>query len=825
MPISSKVEAARIPQQLLGELFVEKGLITPEELAQALAQQQTSDKRIGQILVEMGLVSRPDLGTMLAEQLGVELAKQEGFGAGLWSEIKRRHPRGRPDIEDNEAPELVGPLVEQELPLAAIDEPDVGGEAEPDELESFRQQLAFASTRLEEERTAHQGTQRLLEETRGELASRAEEIDDWRERAMRAEDSPENTKAAADLAELEATAAELRAELVAREQELAERIASEALVQSLSEQVEVLRVKSDEAWGLLEGAHTEARALDGTVTALRAELEAREGELAAGVEVRSQLAAEAGRLEDELNALRDQHSGSKDAVAALTAQVDELRAGGAEALRFVDEARAEAAALDATVAELRSELDKARDEGSQSHAAVTTLKEQLDIERASREELERKLLEARAEAAAFEATAGELREELSSRGDADVLEEQLTTVREEMARLEQVADKRKAKANELAQELRAAQDNAAGLTQLIAEHEQALARESESREALEAEAAELRRELPKAERARTGADGRPRGDGPPRTGLRAAEGEGEGAPGAGRGRAGAVRRRDGRARAGAEELPGREIAVGAAGRRAASRCSCPRGRVAHGPQVRPRLVEPLRVEAAESRRARAGARDRSRGDGSPGTGFRAGEDEVNELHGLLRASGNEPPPRAITRMSWPPPRTGRQAWSSWSHNASAPWPSEAEARAAVEAQLASLGASAEALDQRLQEECAAHVATRRELGRMEAELASLQPLTDKLAATETELAACAKLLEEVSAGLDSARERAERNYDSDRHVVLMPLEGVYSLAERPGPTPDVGTYEDVDGARFLVARIGRSPLPADNRRCAFLEVA
>ena len=53
----------------------------------------------------------------------------------------------------------------------------------------------------------------------------------------------------------------------------------------------------------------------------------------------------------------------------------------------------------------------------------------------------------------------------------------------------------------------------------------------------------------------------------------------------------------------------------------------------------------------------------------------------------------------------------------------------------------------------------------------------------------------------------------------------MPLEGVYALAERPGPSPDLGAYEDVDGVRFLVARIGRSPLPADQRRCAYLEVA
>ena len=35
----------------------------------------------------------------------------------------------------------------------------------------------------------------------------------------------------------------------------------------------------------------------------------------------------------------------------------------------------------------------------------------------------------------------------------------------------------------------------------------------------------------------------------------------------------------------------------------------------------------------------------------------------------------------------------------------------------------------------------------------------------------------------------------------------------------------VFAYEDIDGVRFLVTRIGRSPLPADTRRCAFLEVA
>ena len=65
--------------------------------------------------------------------------------------------------------------------------------------------------------------------------------------------------------------------------------------------------------------------LEAMVAELRAELDVRDGELAAGAEVQTQLAAEAGRLENELKALRDEHGGSKDAIAALTAQVDEVR--------------------------------------------------------------------------------------------------------------------------------------------------------------------------------------------------------------------------------------------------------------------------------------------------------------------------------------------------------------------------------------------------------------------------------------------------------------------------------------------------------------------
>jgi hypothetical protein len=102
--ITANVEAAQIPWRPLGELFVNRGLISPAELETALAEQAATGRRLGEILVEHGLVSGPDLTSALMDQLGVEISKEEGFGSGLWAEIKRRHKRVRPDgsLEDDD---------------------------------------------------------------------------------------------------------------------------------------------------------------------------------------------------------------------------------------------------------------------------------------------------------------------------------------------------------------------------------------------------------------------------------------------------------------------------------------------------------------------------------------------------------------------------------------------------------------------------------------------------------------------------------------------------------------------------------------------------
>ncbi|HET7807657.1 MAG TPA: hypothetical protein VFK71_04115 [Gaiellaceae bacterium] len=99
------MESAETIWRPLGELLLEKGLVTSDELELALAEQNETGRLLGAILVDRGYVSGPALAVALAEQYGVELNTERGFGTGLWAEIDRRHRagRGRGDGDEAEA--------------------------------------------------------------------------------------------------------------------------------------------------------------------------------------------------------------------------------------------------------------------------------------------------------------------------------------------------------------------------------------------------------------------------------------------------------------------------------------------------------------------------------------------------------------------------------------------------------------------------------------------------------------------------------------------------------------------------------------------------
>ncbi|MGD9495054.1 MAG: GspE/PulE family protein [Armatimonadota bacterium] len=58
-------------RKLIGQMLIEKGLVTDEQLEQALAAQEQSTQRIGEILMDLGFVEEKPLYETLAEQMNI----------------------------------------------------------------------------------------------------------------------------------------------------------------------------------------------------------------------------------------------------------------------------------------------------------------------------------------------------------------------------------------------------------------------------------------------------------------------------------------------------------------------------------------------------------------------------------------------------------------------------------------------------------------------------------------------------------------------------------------------------------------------------------
>ena len=57
----------------LGEILIESGLITDEQLNHALSVQKTKKQRIGKLLVELGFVTKEQIAEALAEKLNLQI--------------------------------------------------------------------------------------------------------------------------------------------------------------------------------------------------------------------------------------------------------------------------------------------------------------------------------------------------------------------------------------------------------------------------------------------------------------------------------------------------------------------------------------------------------------------------------------------------------------------------------------------------------------------------------------------------------------------------------------------------------------------------------
>jgi hypothetical protein len=57
-----------VAKRRLGDIFVERGLITEEQLREALTVQRDTGAKLGEVLVELGFVTRVALAGVIAEQ-------------------------------------------------------------------------------------------------------------------------------------------------------------------------------------------------------------------------------------------------------------------------------------------------------------------------------------------------------------------------------------------------------------------------------------------------------------------------------------------------------------------------------------------------------------------------------------------------------------------------------------------------------------------------------------------------------------------------------------------------------------------------------------
>jgi chromosome segregation ATPase len=404
------VEAAAIPWRLLGEVLLARGLISGPELEQALAQQAETGKRLGDILVADGMISSPDLTDALMEQLGQELVKEAGFGSGLWTQIRKRHPRAdaaAPRALREEEPRTLNSQSAQsdtsELAVIRDREPSTESLADTAELDRQADDVPDPDRDLEE----------LKLEL--ELEAHRSDRDSGNGAHEPSADEPDRTPPDADgSARSEAQLTSLQADIQDLEQE-------RARLQGITADLEI-RVTETERRLAAARAQLEAREVslhDQQATLAQLQSEQAERELA--VEQLRARAGDADRLEAELIE-RDRRAGELETLHEQMLErchfaetdLDESRAQTEQTERELAAARAALQTRETSLEEQRATLEQARDQYRLERAAHADtrdrLSEALGVMSTSASKLQH--VEARLEAAE-----GELAEIRARRGE------------------------------------------------------------------------------------------------------------------------------------------------------------------------------------------------------------------------------------------------------------------------------------------------------------------------------------------------------------------------------------------------------------------------
>ena len=96
-PRRAKSNAPSLATAALGQVLLERGLITAEQLNAAIEQQRGSNRRLGQMLVDLGFATADAVLGALSVQLGVPATRLNGFTVSPAAVLRSGIPVARLD--------------------------------------------------------------------------------------------------------------------------------------------------------------------------------------------------------------------------------------------------------------------------------------------------------------------------------------------------------------------------------------------------------------------------------------------------------------------------------------------------------------------------------------------------------------------------------------------------------------------------------------------------------------------------------------------------------------------------------------------------------
>ncbi len=144
---------ARYNKIRLGDCLVQKGMITEEQLSEALVKQKENGTKLGETIVELGYVSENDMVDVLVEQLGIEYVdvrkiKVDENAARLLKEDFMRKNSLIPIAFDELLPNVIRVAMADPMDIIAIDDISIITNMQVDPVLSTKGQINMAIDKI-----------------------------------------------------------------------------------------------------------------------------------------------------------------------------------------------------------------------------------------------------------------------------------------------------------------------------------------------------------------------------------------------------------------------------------------------------------------------------------------------------------------------------------------------------------------------------------------------------------------------------------------------------------------------------------------------------